>query len=85
MSEIINLPTAPGKPESKAISLPLRGPFVKLDQHALVNVGGVWQQFVEANRDSIIESFDLSWGYIVYQNDGYNRVSIAGYYLDTSD
>ncbi len=85
MSNTIALPTKPGEAARKGICLPLRGPFVKLRQGALITLGGNWIDFLNSNPGSTTDIFDLEWGYVVYQNDGYGIVSIAGYYYDTSD
>jgi len=85
MKNIIEIPTAPGRPERRGITLPLRGPFVILGQNERPPEGITWNDFLFSNPAKASPEFDLQLGSVVYQNDGNNRIEMAGFYYDTSD
>ena len=81
----VSIPTDPGKPESAAIYLPIRGPFVMLRQHETFDKGMSWVDFNETYSSHKTESLNPTWGYVVYQQSSGGGIEVAAYHYDTSD
>lgn len=82
--------TAPGRPESKGMFMPLKGPWIITGQHdptfqKFQEMKWEDVKFIASGKGILSDTLNVTWGNVAYQEAADGGIEIAAYHYDTSD